>query len=198
MSSQFKDQLIEFKNGSVGRSMSFDSSNPANYTEVISGGAERSKLQIDGQLFFPPQSIEGPTPLVIVVPGSVGVAVCLLQRAKSSVLRTDRPATPQEAGANYSRPRDLPRSLGRECADLGCPPGFFSERLEDNVPTLTFPCEGPRPTVETLRSPAEVFDERNVVFHLVQPHSVAEHGGRRQKFGQTWRLLPLPAGCPLS
>lgn len=83
MSLQFKDQQIEFKNGSVGRSMSFRSCNPANYAEMISGGADGSALEIDGKLFLPPKPVETPTPLVIVVPGSVGVAVSHLSHAET-------------------------------------------------------------------------------------------------------------------
>lgn len=83
MTIQFKDQRIEFKNGSVGQSMSFDSANPANYAEMISGGTDGSTLRIDGQLFLPSQPIEVPTPLVIVVPGSVGVAVSHLSHAET-------------------------------------------------------------------------------------------------------------------
>ena len=71
------------------------------------------------------------------------------------------------------------------------PLGLHSERIENDFPTPTFPCEGPRPTVETLGGPAEVFDERNAVFHLLLllPQCGAEHGGVSQELGQTWRLL---------
>ena len=87
-------------------------------------------------------------------------------------------------------PEPVRETSGENAPISAAPLGFFSERLEDTVPTPTCPCEGPRPTVKTLRSPAEVFDERNVVFKLLLPHCVAEHGGRRQKLGQTWWLLP--------
>ena len=83
MSSQFKDQHIEFRNGAVGQFMSFESSNPANYADMISGGADSSTLQIDGKLFLPPKPIDTPIPLVIVVPGSVGVAVSHLSHAET-------------------------------------------------------------------------------------------------------------------
>lgn len=83
VSSRFKDQHIEFRNGAIGQPLSFESSNPANYTDLISGGAAKSTLQIDGQLFLPPEPMDTPTPLVIVVPGSVGVAVSHLSHAET-------------------------------------------------------------------------------------------------------------------
>eukprot|EP00959_Pyramimonas_sp_CCMP1952_P243502 5089927-Pyramimonas_sp.AAC.1 len=67
---------------------------------------------------------------------------------------------------------------GENAPILVIPLGPHSERLETDFPTPTFPCQGPRPTVETLGGPAEVFDERSVVFHqLLLPECVAEHGG---------------------
>ena len=52
------------------------------------------------------------------------------------------------------------------------------------------PSQRPRPTIESLGCPAEVFDERNVVCPLLQPYSVAENGGCRKKLCETWRFLP--------
>lgn len=83
MTAKFKDQHIEFGNGAVGQTMSFESSNPANYADLISGRADRETLNLDGKLFLPPQPIRTPTPLVIVVPGSVGVAVSHLSHAET-------------------------------------------------------------------------------------------------------------------
>ena len=97
---------------------------------------------------------------------------------------------PKKQARTILAPEPFQETSGENAPICVAPLVFFSERLEDNVPTSTFPCEGPRPTVETLGSPAEVFDERNVVFLLLQPHCVAEHGGRRQKLGQTCWLLP--------
>lgn len=83
MSERFGDQHIEFANGAIGKTMSFESANPANYADVISGKGDAPKLQIDGKLFLPPEPIATPTPLVIVVPGSVGVAVSHLAHAET-------------------------------------------------------------------------------------------------------------------
>lgn len=79
----FKDQNIVFANGSVGRTMSFETANPVNYSDLIAGRADMAKLDIDGKLFLPPTPISTPTPLVIVVPGSVGVAVSHLAHAET-------------------------------------------------------------------------------------------------------------------
>ena len=79
----FKDQSIEFANGSVGETMSFETANPTNYADLISGRADMTKLQIDGKLFMPPKPISTPVPLVIVVPGSVGVAISHLSHAET-------------------------------------------------------------------------------------------------------------------
>ena len=84
---------------------------------------------------------------------------------------------PKKQARTILAPEIFQETFGENAPISVAPLGFFCERLEDNVPTLTFPCEGPRPTVETLGSPAEVFDEGNVVALLLQPNSVAEHGG---------------------
>ena len=83
MSERFGDQHIEFANGAIGKTMAFESANPVNYADVIAGTGHDRKLEIDGKLFLPPQPIATPTPLVIVVPGSVGVAVSHLSHAET-------------------------------------------------------------------------------------------------------------------
>ena len=81
---------------------------------------------------------------------------------------------PKKQARTILAPEPFQETFGEDAPILVAPPGFFTERLEDNVP----PCEGPRPTVEALGSPAEVFDEGNVVALLSQPNSIAENGGR--------------------
>lgn len=83
MGSLFKDQDIAFANGSVGETLSFETANPVNYSDLIDGGGAKAKLHIDGKLFLPPKPISTPTPLVIIVPGSVGVAVSHLSHAET-------------------------------------------------------------------------------------------------------------------
>ena len=84
---------------------------------------------------------------------------------------------PKKQARTMLAPELFQETFGENAPILVASLGFFSERLEDNVPTLTLPCEGPRPTVEALGSPTKVFDEGNVVAQLFQPNSLAEHGG---------------------
>ena len=72
---RFRDRNITFANGSVGQNIDIPSANPRNYYQAISRPAEMAPVTIDGKLFLPPgASGKGPLPLVIVVPGSLGVA----------------------------------------------------------------------------------------------------------------------------
>ena len=72
---RFRDRNITFANGSVGQNIDIPSANPRNYYQAISRPAEMESVAIDGKLFLPPgASGKGPLPLVIVVPGSLGVA----------------------------------------------------------------------------------------------------------------------------
>ena len=72
---RFRDRSITFANGSVGQNIDIPSANPRNYYQAISRPAEMEAVTIDGKLFLPPgASGNGRLPLVIVVPGSLGVA----------------------------------------------------------------------------------------------------------------------------
>ncbi len=73
MVERFLDREIVFANGAVGEAIEFESANPANFHEIIAG-LEFPSVTIDGKLFLPPDHDGTPLPLVIVVPGSVGVA----------------------------------------------------------------------------------------------------------------------------
>lgn len=73
METRFRDREIVFANGSVGETIEFESANPANFHDIISGG-EYPPITIDGKLFLPADHDGSPLPCVIVVPGSVGVA----------------------------------------------------------------------------------------------------------------------------
>ncbi|MEP0189830.1 MAG: dienelactone hydrolase family protein [Erythrobacter sp.] len=73
MVERFLDREIVFANGARGEAIEFESANPANFHDIISGSACPA-ITIDGKLFLPPDHAGSPLPLVIVVPGSVGVA----------------------------------------------------------------------------------------------------------------------------
>jgi dienelactone hydrolase len=74
---RFRDQTIAFPNGAKGRNIDIPSASPVNYHQVISDPSEMPTLTVDGKLFLPPAAnrvCEGKLPLVIIAPGSLGVA----------------------------------------------------------------------------------------------------------------------------
>lgn len=80
---RFSERSITFANGSVGKDVQFPSANPVNYVDAIGGADALPKVDIDAKLFMPPTPVRNPLPLVIVVPGSVGVAVSHLAHAET-------------------------------------------------------------------------------------------------------------------
>lgn len=77
LSIRFRDKAITFANGAVGVSIAIPSASPTNYHHVISARGGMPKAELDGKLFLPPagkRTTGGSLPLVIVVPGSLGVA----------------------------------------------------------------------------------------------------------------------------
>ena len=72
---RFRDREIVFADGSRGQNLDVPSANPVNYHQVISKPDGMSAVTIDGKLFLPPgRAGSGRLPLVIVTPGSLGVA----------------------------------------------------------------------------------------------------------------------------
>lgn len=81
---RFRDRDIVFANGCAGRSIDFETANPLNFYQAIRAPGEMTKTTIDGKLFLPVNHIKGEAfPGVIVVPGSLGVAVSHLQHAET-------------------------------------------------------------------------------------------------------------------
>jgi dienelactone hydrolase len=81
---RFRDRSITFANGSVGLDIDIPSANPRNYHQAISGAADMARVTIDGKLFLPPGKPDGAAlPLVIVTPGSLGVAGSHLAHAET-------------------------------------------------------------------------------------------------------------------
>src|SRR5436190_7228484 len=70
---RFRDQTIAF-DGRAGRNIDIPSASPVNYHQVISKPAEMPTVTIDGKLFLPQHSGSEKLPLVMIVPGSLGVA----------------------------------------------------------------------------------------------------------------------------
>ena len=83
---RFRDQDIVFANGSKGQNFEIPTANPLNYFHVISRATDLPQLAIDGKLFLPPadrRKAGGKFPLVMVVPGSLGVAPSHLAHAEA-------------------------------------------------------------------------------------------------------------------
>lgn len=81
---RFRDREIVFANGSAGRNIDIPTANPTNYHQAISRRAEMALVTIDGKLFLPPGTAgNAKPPLVIVVPGSLGVAASHLAHAET-------------------------------------------------------------------------------------------------------------------
>ncbi len=85
---RFRESEIVFKHGSAGKNLDIPSANPVNYFDVVGNAAGLPKLTIDGKLFLPAteqRQRNGKWPLVMVVPGSLGVAPSHLAHAETLV-----------------------------------------------------------------------------------------------------------------
>jgi dienelactone hydrolase len=83
---RFRDQDIVFTYGVKGQTIDIPSANPLNYFDVVSNAAGLPRLTIDGKLFLPStdkRRRDGEFPLVMVVPGSLGVAPSHLAHAET-------------------------------------------------------------------------------------------------------------------
>src|SRR6266545_621378 len=81
---RFRDRSIIFASGSAGHNVDIPSATPSNYFQAISRAADMVRVTIDGKLFLPPVATgNGRLPLVIVVPGSLGVAASHLAHAET-------------------------------------------------------------------------------------------------------------------
>jgi dienelactone hydrolase len=81
---RFRDQAVTFAGGAAGRTLEVPSASPRNYHQAVSAPAGMPPATIDGKLFLPPGATgPGRLPLVIVVPGSLGVAPSHLAHAET-------------------------------------------------------------------------------------------------------------------
>jgi dienelactone hydrolase len=83
-SARFRDQDIVLAGGVRGQNIDIPSASPINYHQAISNSAAMPKITIDGKLFMPPGA-GGRLPLVMIVPGSLGVAPSHLAHAEALV-----------------------------------------------------------------------------------------------------------------
>lgn len=84
MSKTFADQEITFASGVRGEPVEIASADPRNYFEAISRPDAMQRTSIHGKLFRPPSG-RAKQPVVIVVPGSLGVAPSHLAHAERLV-----------------------------------------------------------------------------------------------------------------
>ena len=83
---RFRDQNIKFANGVEAQNIDIPSASPLNYHQVISLSGDMPRLTVDGKLFLPPEAnrvSKGKLPLVIIAPGSLGVAPSHLAHAET-------------------------------------------------------------------------------------------------------------------
>ncbi len=81
---RFRDRDVTFANGVKGENIEIPSASPLNYYQVISDAQAMPAITVDGKLFLPTQEVgTGPHPLVIVTPGSLGVAPSHVHHAET-------------------------------------------------------------------------------------------------------------------
>lgn len=79
---RFRDRDIVFANGARGRNLDIPSASPLNYHQAISDPSRMPPITMDGKLFLPPGA-KAPVPVVMIVPGSLGVAPSHLAHAEA-------------------------------------------------------------------------------------------------------------------
>ena len=77
---RFRDRTVTLA-GVVGHNVEIPSANPVNYHQAINDTDGCEPLLVDGKLFLPPA--DGPLPVVVVVPGSLGVGESHLGHAET-------------------------------------------------------------------------------------------------------------------
>jgi len=81
---RFRDRDVVFANGARGLNIDVPSANPRNYWQAISDPAAMPRITVDGKLFVPPGA-KGALPVVMIVPGSLGIASTHLRHAETLV-----------------------------------------------------------------------------------------------------------------
>jgi dienelactone hydrolase len=81
---RFRDRDVVFANGARGETIEIPSANPLNYWQAISDPSAMPRVTVGGKLFVPP-SARGRMPVVVVVPGSLGLEAVHLTHAETLV-----------------------------------------------------------------------------------------------------------------
>jgi dienelactone hydrolase len=81
---RFRDRDVVFANGVRGETLEIPSANPLNYWQAISERGAMPRVTIDGKLFRP-SGAGGALPVVIIVPGSLGIAPSHVRHAETLV-----------------------------------------------------------------------------------------------------------------
>jgi dienelactone hydrolase len=81
---RFRDRDVVFANGARGETIDIASADPLNYWQVISDPGAMPRVTVDGKLFVP-RGARGPLPVVVIVPGSLGIAATHLTHAETLV-----------------------------------------------------------------------------------------------------------------
>ena len=79
---RLRDKAITFRDGTVGRHVDVPSASPTNFHQAISAAQEMPRLVVDAKLFLP-AGAKPPLALVIVVPGSLGIAPSHIAHAET-------------------------------------------------------------------------------------------------------------------
>lgn len=81
---RFRERELTFENGVRGRNLEVLSASPVNYHQAIARPDAMPAVTVDGKLFLPPEGKrKTPSPLIIVAPGSLGVAESHLRHAQT-------------------------------------------------------------------------------------------------------------------
>ena len=81
---RFRDRDVVFADGTRGQNVAISSANPLNYWQAIKEPSAMPRMTVDGKLFLPRGVTRG-APVVIVVPGSLGIAPSHLAHAETLV-----------------------------------------------------------------------------------------------------------------
>ena len=80
---RFRDRDVVLANGITGRNVDIPSASPVNYHQAISRPGDMPRITVDGKLFLPKGQGSAPLPLVMIIPGSLGVTAANLTHAST-------------------------------------------------------------------------------------------------------------------